>query len=135
MIGDIEVEASGTGDVGQVLIVEIRGRLLISLVRAVADLARTKVHLRVLRERLKIDDSSTGVVTREDIEEVVARWTGIAVTSIKEDEQQKLLRIEEELHRRIISQEKAISALARAIRRSRAGLKSPKRPAGSFLFL
>ena len=51
------------------------------------------------QEKLKIDDSATGVVTREDIEEVVARWTGIAVTSIKEDEQQKLLRIEEELGR------------------------------------
>jgi hypothetical protein len=57
------------------------------------------------------------------------------MTSIKEEEISKLLRIEEELHKRIISQEKAISALARAIRRSRAGLKSPKRPAGSFLFL
>jgi len=57
------------------------------------------------------------------------------MTAIREEEVAKLLRIEEELHRRIISQEKAISALARAIRRSRAGLKSPKRPAGSFLFL
>src|SRR5262249_10264213 len=78
---------------------------------------------------------STGVVTREDIEEVVARWTGIAVTSIKEDEQQKLLRIEPELHKRVISQDKAITALARAIRRSRAGLKSPMRPVGCFFFL
>jgi ATP-dependent Clp protease ATP-binding subunit ClpC len=74
-------------------------------------------------------------VTKEDIEEVVARWTGVPMTSIKEEEAAKLLRIEEELHKRVISQEKAISALARAIRRSRAGLKSPKRPAGSFLFL
>jgi ATP-dependent Clp protease ATP-binding subunit ClpC len=96
---------------------------------------KEKEHLRTLREKLKIDDSSTGVVTREDIEEVVARWTGIAVTSIKEDEQQKLLRIEEELHRRIVSQDKAITALARAIRRSRAGLKAPGRPVGCFLFL
>jgi ATP-dependent Clp protease ATP-binding subunit ClpC len=96
---------------------------------------KEKEHLRILREKLKIDDSSTGVVTREDIEEVVARWTGIAVTSIKEDEQQKLLRIEEELHRRIISQDRAITALARAIRRSRAGLKAPGRPVGCFLFL
>jgi len=96
---------------------------------------KEKEHLRILREKLKIDDSSTGIVTREDIEEVVARWTGIAVTSIKEDEQQKLLRIEEELHRRIISQDRAITALARAIRRSRAGLKAPGRPVGCFLFL
>src|SRR5437588_421075 len=76
-----------------------------------------------------------GVVTREDIEEVVARWTGVPITSIKEEESQKLLRIEEELHKRIISQDKAITALARAIRRSRAGLKNPNRPIGSFLFL
>src|SRR5271168_5036585 len=96
---------------------------------------KEKEHLRQLREKLKLDDSSTGVVTREDIEEVVARWTGVTVTSIKEDEQQKLLRIEEELHRRIISQEKAITSLARAIRRSRAGLKAPGRPVGCFLFL
>ena len=65
----------------------------------------------------------------------LARWTGIAVTSIKEDEQQKLLRIEAELHKRVISQDKAITALARAIRRSRAGLKAPGRPVGCFLFL
>ncbi|MGA2718685.1 MAG: ATP-dependent Clp protease ATP-binding subunit [Candidatus Acidiferrales bacterium] len=96
---------------------------------------KEKEHLRMLREKLKLDDSSTGIVNREDIEEVVARWTGIAVTSIKEDEQQKLLRIEEELHRRIISQDKSITALARAIRRSRAGLKAPGRPVGCFLFL
>ncbi len=96
---------------------------------------KEKEHLRLLREKLKIDDSSTGIVTREDIEEVVARWTGIQVSSIKEDEQQKLLRIEEELHRRVISQDKAITALARAIRRSRAGLKAPGRPVGCFLFL
>src|SRR5579864_9502083 len=81
-----------------------------------------------------VDESSTGVVNREDIEEVVSRWTGVPVTSIKEEETQKLLRIEEELHKRIISQDKSISALARAIRRSRAGLKSPNRPIGSFLF-
>src|ERR1700734_671784 len=96
---------------------------------------KEKEHLRMLREKLKIDDSSTGIVTREDIEEVVARWTGIQVSAIKEDEQQKLLRIEEELHRRVISQDKAITALARAIRRSRAGLKAPGRPVGCFLFL
>jgi len=96
---------------------------------------KEKEHLRVLREKLKIDDSTTGIVTREDIEEVVARWTGIQVSAIKEDEQQKLLRIEEELHRRVISQDKAITALARAIRRSRAGLKAPGRPVGCFLFL
>ena len=96
---------------------------------------KEKENLRVVRERLKLDDTNTGIVTREDIEEVVGRWTGIAVTSIKEDEQQKLLRIEIELHKRVISQDKAITALARAIRRSRAGLKAPGRPVGCFLFL
>jgi ATP-dependent Clp protease ATP-binding subunit ClpB len=91
--------------------------------------------LRILREKYNLDDTSTGVVTKDDIEDVVARWTGVPMTAIREEEVSKLLRIEEELHHRVISQEKAISALARAIRRSRAGLKSPKRPAGSFLFL
>jgi ATP-dependent Clp protease ATP-binding subunit ClpC len=66
---------------------------------------------------------------------VVSRWTGVPITSIKEEETQKLIRVEEELHKRVISQDKSISALARAIRRSRAGLKSPARPIGSFLFL
>ncbi len=96
---------------------------------------KEREHLQALREKLKIDDSVSGVVTREDIEEVVARWTGVEVTAIKEDEQQKLMRIEEELHKRVISQDRAITALARAIRRSRAGLKAPGRPVGCFLFL
>lgn len=74
-------------------------------------------------------------VTRDDVEDVIARWTGIPVTSLKEAETQKLLRIELELHERVVSQRPAISALARAIRRSRAGLKNPLRPVGSFLFL
>ena len=74
-------------------------------------------------------------VTRDDVEDVIARWTGIPVTSLKEEETQKLLRIEIELHKRVVSQRPAISALARAIRRSRAGLKNPLRPVGSFLFL
>jgi ATP-dependent Clp protease ATP-binding subunit ClpC len=92
-------------------------------------------NMRQLREKYNLDDTSTGVVTKDDIEEVVARWTGVPMTAIREEEIAKLLRIEEELHARIISQEKAISALARAIRRSRAGLKASGRPAGSFLFL
>ncbi|MEQ1887409.1 MAG: ATP-dependent Clp protease ATP-binding subunit, partial [Bryobacteraceae bacterium] len=96
---------------------------------------KERENLRGLREKYNLDDTSTGVVTKDDIEDVVARWTGVPMTAIKEEEVSKLLRIEEELHKRVISQEKAISALARAIRRSRAGLKSPKRPAGSFLFL
>jgi ATP-dependent Clp protease ATP-binding subunit ClpC len=81
------------------------------------------------------DPVVVGEVTRADIEEVIARWTGIPITSLKEEESKKLLRIETELHKRVISQRPAISALSRAIRRSRAGLKNPHRPVGSFLFL
>lgn len=87
-------------------------------------------------ELKNLEDSFFAVeVTKEDVEEVIARWTGIPVTSIKQEEAQKLLKIESELHKRIISQRPAISALARAIRRSRAGLKHPNKPVGSFLFL
>jgi ATP-dependent Clp protease ATP-binding subunit ClpC len=96
---------------------------------------KERENLRLLREKYNIDETAMGVVSREDIEEVVSRWTGVPVTSIKEEESSKLLRIEEEVHKRIISQDRAISALARAIRRSRAGLKAPGRPVGSFLFL
>jgi ATP-dependent Clp protease ATP-binding subunit ClpC len=66
---------------------------------------------------------------------VVSRWTGVPITSIKEEETQKLLPIEEEPHERVISQDKAINALVRAIRRRRAGLKNSNKPIGSFLFL
>ncbi|GGA57438.1 ATP-dependent Clp protease ATP-binding subunit ClpC [Edaphobacter acidisoli] len=96
---------------------------------------KERENLRALRDKYHLDDSSAGIVTREDIEDVVSRWTGVPITSLKEEETQRLLRVEEELHKRVISQDKAISALARAIRRSRAGLKSPARPIGSFLFL
>ncbi len=96
---------------------------------------KERENLRALRELHNLDETSTGVVTKDDIEEVVARWTGVPMTAIREEEITKLLRIEEELHKRVVSQDKAINALSRAIRRSRAGLKSPKRPAGSFLFL
>ncbi|MBA3600748.1 MAG: ATP-dependent Clp protease ATP-binding subunit [Acidobacteria bacterium] len=83
-----------------------------------------------------LEDSFFAVeVSKDDVEEVIARWTGVPIQSIKQEEAKKLLNIEEELHRRIISQRPAISALARAIRRSRAGLKNPNKPVGSFLFL
>jgi len=87
------------------------------------------------RSKWKVDIDYPALVDRTDIEEVVARWTGVPVSDIKEEEMNKLLRMEEELHKRIISQNHAISSLARAIRRSRAGLKNPNRPVGSFLFL
>src|SRR5437762_10609449 len=85
---------------------------------------KERENMRQLRGKDNLEGSSAGVVTKDDIEDVVARWTGVPMTSIKEEEIAKLLRIEVELHKRIISQEKAISALARAIRRSRAGLRS-----------
>ena len=75
------------------------------------------------------------IVGRQEIDEVVSKWTGIPLASVNQDESDKLLRMEDDLHLRVVSQEQAISALARAIRRSRAGLKSPNRPVGSFLFL
>ncbi len=96
---------------------------------------KERENLRQLREKYNLDETATAVVTKDDVEDVVARWTGVPMTSIKEEEMAKLVRMEDELHKRIVSQQKAISALSRAIRRSRAGLKSDKRPAGSFLFL
>jgi ATP-dependent Clp protease ATP-binding subunit ClpC len=80
-------------------------------------------------------DNLFDVVDEEVIAEVLANWTGIPVTQLTEEETAKLLRMEEELHRRIIGQEDAIAALSRSIRRTRAGLKDPKRPSGSFIFL
>jgi ATP-dependent Clp protease ATP-binding subunit ClpC len=92
--------------------------------------------LQVVRERLDVKAGSPRVpIGKPEIDEVVSKWTGVPLTSINEDEGRKLLRMEEELHRRVISQERAISALSRAIRRSRAGLKNPSRPVGSFIFL
>ncbi len=94
---------------------------------------RETVH--VLTEPWTLGSDGPQPVTKADIDEVVSRWTGIPITSLKEEESEKLLRMEEELHRRIVSQDGAISAVARAIRRTRAGLKNPNRPVGSFLFL
>jgi ATP-dependent Clp protease ATP-binding subunit ClpC len=74
-------------------------------------------------------------VSRGDVEDVISRWTGIPIQSVAEEEADKLLNMEGYLHERIVGQEEAISALARAIRRSRAGLKNPNRPIGSFIFL
>jgi len=74
-------------------------------------------------------------VTADDIAEVVSRWTGIPVSKMLQSEREKLLHLEEELHRRVIGQDEAIRAVADAVRRSRAGLQDPKRPIGSFIFL
>ncbi len=93
-------------------------------------------NLQFVKEKFDVKSGAHKVeVDKEDIDEVVSKWTGVPITSINQDESDKLLNMEAHLHRRVISQEKAISALARAIRRSRAGLKSPTRPVGSFVFL
>ncbi|HSG00519.1 MAG TPA: ATP-dependent Clp protease ATP-binding subunit, partial [Vicinamibacterales bacterium] len=89
-----------------------------------------------VRERVDVKPASARIpIGKPQIDEVVSHWTGVPLTSVNEDESHKLLRMEEELHYRVISQERAISALSRAIRRSRAGLKHPTRPVGSFIFL
>ena len=75
------------------------------------------------------------IVTEEDIAAVVAQWTGIPVVKIAEEESETLLHLEDELHKRVIGQDDAVTAVAKAVRRARAGLKDPKRPIGSFLFL
>ena len=75
------------------------------------------------------------VVTEDDIAAVVAQWTGIPVAKIAEEESETLLHLEDELHKRVIGQDDAVTAVAKAVRRARAGLKDPKRPIGSFLFL
>ena len=101
---------------------------------------------RMLEEQKKIDELSAKAaaienpimneaVTPEDIAEVVAKWTGIPVSKMLESEKDKLLRMEEELHRRVVGQEEAIKAVSDAVRRSRAGLQNEKRPIGSFMFL
>jgi ATP-dependent Clp protease ATP-binding subunit ClpC len=93
-------------------------------------------NLQFVREKFDVRSNARRVVVgRAEIDDVVSKWTGVPLSSINQDESDKLLRMEEELHRRVVSQEKAISALSRAIRRSRAGLKAPTRPVGSFMFL
>ncbi|HAV42899.1 TPA: ATP-dependent Clp protease ATP-binding subunit ClpC [bacterium] len=76
-----------------------------------------------------------GVITEEDIAEVLSKWTGIPIYRLVEKETERLLRMEEELHKRVIGQDEAISAISRAVRRARSGLSDPKRPTGSFIFL
>src|SRR5436190_1478890 len=93
-------------------------------------------NLQFVRQQFDVKSSARRVIVgKQEIDEVVSKWTGVPIASINQDEGDKLLRMEQELHRRVISQEKAISAISRAIRRSRAGLKNPNRPVGSFVFL
>ena len=95
--------------------------------------------LDVLTKQLQENQSGTSLikeeVTREDIAEVVAKWTGIPVVKMLQGEREKLLNLEEELHKRVVGQEEAIEAVSDAVRRSRAGLQDMKKPVGTFLFL
>jgi ATP-dependent Clp protease ATP-binding subunit ClpB len=95
--------------------------------------------LDVLQQQLIENQSGTSLikeeVTREDIAEVVAKWTGVPITRMLQGEREKLLRLEEELHHRVVGQEEAIEAVSDAVRRSRAGLQDIKKPIGTFLFL
>lgn len=120
-------QAERAADFGKVA--EIRyGRLKESeqeLVRMQEQLANSQSDSKMLKEE----------VTAEDVAEVVAKWTGIPVHRMLESERQKLLRLEEELHKRVVGQDEAIEAVADAVRRSRAGLQDEKRPIGSFIFL
>ncbi|HNI43488.1 MAG: ATP-dependent chaperone ClpB [Chitinophagales bacterium] len=119
-------QAERTGDYGKV------AELRYGKIKEAEDAVKTyekqlaaSSHQRIIKEE----------VTAEDIAEVVAKWTHIPVTKMLEGEKQKLLRLEGELHQRVVGQEEAITAIADAIRRSRAGLQDPKRPIGSFIFL
>jgi len=110
-----------------------------------AEAAELREQERQLRDsmqqlRLGIEGSGEEVeqalrVTREDIAEIVSMWTGVPVMQIAQGESQRLLNMEEALHRRIVGQDEAVATLAKAVRRARAGLKDPRRPIGSFLFL
>ena len=95
-----------------------------------------KAHLENAKEGWKKQNSETnGVVTPDEIAAIVSEWTHIPVVQLTEEESQRLLHMEEELHRRIVGQDQAVSAVAKAIRRGRVGLKDPNRPTGSFIFL
>lgn len=97
--------------------------------------ARKKIEELTSRQAAIKDPIITESVTPEDIAEVVAKWTGIPVKRMLESEREKLLRMESELHKRVVGQDKAIAAVSDAVRRSRAGLQNEKRPIGSFLFM
>ena len=97
--------------------------------------ARKRIDELTARQSAIKDPIITEAVTPEDIAEVVAKWTGIPVKRMLESEREKLLRMESELHKRVVGQDQAIAAVSDAVRRSRAGLQNEKRPIGSFLFM
>ena len=117
--------AERSGDYGKVA--ELRYGKMAAAQQRLADLTAKQAAIK--------DPIITEAVTPEDIAEVVARWTGIPVNRMLESEKDKLLRMEEVLHRRVVGQDKAIEAVSDAVRRSRAGLSNEHRPIGSFLFL
>ena len=117
--------AERAGDYGKVA--EIRYGKLAAAQKRIEELTAKQAAIK--------DPIITEAVTPEDIAEVVARWTGIPVARMLESEKEKLLRMESELHKRVVGQDKAISAVSDAVRRSRAGLSNEHRPIGSFLFL
>ena len=119
--------AEREGDYGRVA--EIRYGKVQQLEQAIADLQQQ------LHERQGAEAMVKEEVTADDIADVVSRWTGIPVTRMLQSEREKLLTLEDELHRRVIGQDEGIAAVADAVRRSRAGLQDPKRPIGSFIFL
>ena len=127
-IEDYRIEAHNaerTGDYGKVA--EIRYGKMAE--------AQKKIDELTARQAAIKDPIITEAVTPEDIAEVVAKWTGIPVRRMLESEREKLLRMEAELHKRVVGQDMAIEAVADAVRRSRAGLQNEKRPIGSFLFM
>lgn len=120
-------KAEREGDYGQVA--EIRyGKIK----EKEAEIADTQEKLRAMQGAEAMIKEE---VDSEDIADVVSRWTGIPVNKMMQSEREKLLHLEEELHKRVVGQEKAINAISDAVRRSRAGLQDPKRPIGSFIFL
>jgi ATP-dependent Clp protease ATP-binding subunit ClpB len=120
-------QAERKGDYGRVA--EIRYGKIITLEKEIADL-KSQIELKRSKGSLVQEE-----VRSEDIAEVVAKWTGIPVSRMLESEKEKLLRLEDELHKRVVGQDEAIKAVADAVRRSRAGLQDQKRPVGSFIFL
>ncbi|MCL2169344.1 MAG: ATP-dependent Clp protease ATP-binding subunit [Defluviitaleaceae bacterium] len=97
-----------------------------------------KLKTKLTKQRDKWSKETSGdmqIVTDDDIADIVSSWTGMPVKKLQEEESQRLMNMEEEIHRRLIGQKEAVSAVSKAIRRGRVGLKDPKRPTGSFLFL
>lgn len=99
------------------------------------DAKKLQSEIALMKKDWKGADHDDLKVTEEDVAEVVAKWTGVPLQNLKKSDSERLLHLEEELHKRVIGQDEAVHAVATAIRRARAGMKDPKRPIGSFLFL